>query len=219
MVAVEPIPREVLLGNPERALGSISPDGARVGFVAPVDGVLNLWVGPVHGEAHPVTEDGGRGVLAYFFSSDSRHALYLTGSRGEENWRLYAVGLDSGQVRDLTFYEGVQARVLSMPRRRPSLVAVGLNRDDPAHHDVYMVDLNRQHEPELVMKTPGFNHPWAPFVIDDDAVVRAGLRSAPDGTGELCVPEALTHWRVLLSVPLPFPPPSMPSSMAAASIS
>jgi dipeptidyl aminopeptidase/acylaminoacyl peptidase len=200
VVAVELIPREVLFGNPERALGSISPDGTRVGFVAPVDGVLNLWVGPLHGEAHPVTEDRGRGVLAYFFSADSRHALYLQDREGDENWRLYAVGLDSGQVRDLTPYDGVQARVLAMPRRRPSLVAVGLNRDDPAHHDVYLVDLDRQHGPELVMKNPGFNHPWAPFVIDDDAVVRAGLRSAPDGTVELCVPHDLTHWRVLLSV-------------------
>ena len=35
------IPREVLFGNPERANPQISPDGTQLGYLAPVDGVLN----------------------------------------------------------------------------------------------------------------------------------------------------------------------------------
>src|ERR1035438_5523330 len=38
------IPREVLFGNPERADPQISPDGTQLGYLAPVDGVLNVWV-------------------------------------------------------------------------------------------------------------------------------------------------------------------------------
>jgi WD40 repeat protein len=38
------IPREVLFGNPERIQPSVSPDGTRLAWVAPRDGVLNLWV-------------------------------------------------------------------------------------------------------------------------------------------------------------------------------
>lgn len=199
-MAVELIPREVLLGNPERAFGSISPDGTRIAFAAPVDGVLNLWVGPVDGEARPVTEDRGRGIFTHFWAQDNRHLLYLQDRGGDENWRLYSVELDSGQARDLTPYDGVQAQVLATPKRHPSLVAVGLNRDDPARHDMYAVDLDRHDEPYLVAKNPGFNHSWAPWVIDDDLVVRAGLRSRTDGTTELCVPDAVDGWRVLLSV-------------------
>jgi hypothetical protein len=46
----ELIPREVLFGNPERARPSISPDGSRLGWIAPKDGVLNVWVAPAGAE-------------------------------------------------------------------------------------------------------------------------------------------------------------------------
>lgn len=39
------IPLEVLFGNPERSMARVSPDGSQVAFLAPVDGVLNVWVG------------------------------------------------------------------------------------------------------------------------------------------------------------------------------
>ncbi|HLU37252.1 MAG TPA: hypothetical protein VKZ61_15935, partial [Thermomicrobiales bacterium] len=38
------IPREHIFGNPEKASGQISPDGEHLGFLAPRDGVLNVWV-------------------------------------------------------------------------------------------------------------------------------------------------------------------------------
>src|SRR5467141_2393642 len=41
------IPREVLFGNPERVSPSISPDGSRLAWIAPRDGVLNVWVAPI----------------------------------------------------------------------------------------------------------------------------------------------------------------------------
>ncbi len=40
------IPREVLFGNPDRASAQISPDGAHLAWLAPRDGVLNVWVAP-----------------------------------------------------------------------------------------------------------------------------------------------------------------------------
>ena len=36
------IPREALFGNPEKAQPRLSPDGARLAYLAPVDGVLNV---------------------------------------------------------------------------------------------------------------------------------------------------------------------------------
>jgi len=38
------IPREVLFGNPEKASPSISPDGHYLSYLAPDNGVLNVWV-------------------------------------------------------------------------------------------------------------------------------------------------------------------------------
>ncbi len=41
------IPRDVLFGNPEKATPLISPDGKRMAYLAPVNDVLNVWVGSV----------------------------------------------------------------------------------------------------------------------------------------------------------------------------
>lgn len=43
----ELIPREILFGNPERVSPHISPDGTRLAWIAPHDGVLNVWVAPL----------------------------------------------------------------------------------------------------------------------------------------------------------------------------
>lgn len=47
MADVKLIPLEVLLGHPERIAAQISPDGKRLSYIAPLDGVLNVFVGEV----------------------------------------------------------------------------------------------------------------------------------------------------------------------------
>ncbi len=86
------IPRSILFGNPERATPLLSPNGRRLAYLAPVDGVLNVWVGsPAAEDYRPVTRDHDRGIRVYFWGRDSRHILYLQDKGGDENWRLFAV--------------------------------------------------------------------------------------------------------------------------------
>ena len=42
--ALPVIPRAKLFGNPTRAQGRISPDGRWLSWLAPRDGVLNIWL-------------------------------------------------------------------------------------------------------------------------------------------------------------------------------
>ena len=46
----ELIPLEVLFGNPRRVQPSLSPDGSQLAWIAPQNGVLNVWVAPVVAE-------------------------------------------------------------------------------------------------------------------------------------------------------------------------
>ena len=58
------IGRKLLFGNPERSQARISPDSEQMSFLAPKDGVLNVFVAPL-GEldkARAVTSDTGRGI-------------------------------------------------------------------------------------------------------------------------------------------------------------
>lgn len=62
------IPRDVIFGNPDRTLARISPDGAHVSWLAPKDGVLNVWVAPSDNpsDARVITNDTYRGISQYF---------------------------------------------------------------------------------------------------------------------------------------------------------
>ena len=84
------ISRRVFLGNPDKASPQISPDGAWLSWLAPVDGVLNVWLAPAEkpAEARPVTRDTGRGVRLYSWTyPDEGHGF----ARPENNLPFFAV--------------------------------------------------------------------------------------------------------------------------------
>jgi dipeptidyl aminopeptidase/acylaminoacyl peptidase len=218
----ELIPLEVLFGNPQRIEPSISPDGTQLGWIAPHDGVLNVWVAPVTGgdgdgegvdwaAARVVTEDRDRGIRIFGWAHDGRHLLYLQDTGGNENWRLYDVDLATGEHRDLTPFDNVQARVIAADKKFPNDVLVGLNRDNPQLHDVYRLDLVTG---KLVreVENPGF----LDWVADTNLVVRAALAPHEDGGLELMVRDgAQQDWKPLLTIPAEDSLTTSPVSFAA----
>src|ERR687885_2133289 len=140
------IPREVLFGNPERMGPRLAPDGERLAYLAPKDGVLNVWVGPVGGDPdedfEPVTDDRKRGIRVCFWAEDNRHIVYLQDEGGDENWRVHAVDASTKEDRDLTPFDGVQAQIVERSRRFPDTLLVALNRENPELHDVYRLTLS-----------------------------------------------------------------------------
>src|SRR5512140_2951516 len=66
------VPLSTLLGPPDVVAPRLSPDGALLSWLAPVDGALNLFVAPADrpGEARAVTHERGRGLQAFDVSGD-----------------------------------------------------------------------------------------------------------------------------------------------------
>jgi dipeptidyl aminopeptidase/acylaminoacyl peptidase len=199
--AVPLVPREVLFGNPEKVQPRISPDGKRLAYIAPVEGVLNVWVGEVgapEDSFKPVTNDTERGIRAFFWGQDNARILYVQDAGGDENWRLYDTELASGTTRDLTPFEGVQAQLIAEEKKFPTELLVGLNKENPQLHDVYHLDVETG-ELEMILKNPGI----VGFVADAEMRVRAGLQPRPDGGMNLVGrPPGATaeQWEVLLDV-------------------
>lgn len=192
------VPREVLFGNPERTSPRISPDGHRLAWLAPDDGVLNVWIGDADlANARVLTHDRDRGIRSVAWAHDNRHVLYVQDRGGDENWRLHAVDTETGADRDLTPFDEVQARIVALDRRHPDDVLVGLNRDRPELHDVYRLHLPTG-ELVKVADNPGF----VGFLADTDLGVRAALASTPDGGMQIKVrDDAVGEWRTLLDAP------------------
>ena len=195
------IPREVLFGNPEKAQPRLSPDGERLAYLAPVDGVLNVWVGPtgspVGGEDYrPVTQDRLRGIRIYFWAEDNQHIVYLQDVGGNEDWRIHATDPETQETRDLTPFEEVQAQLLAKNKRFPDTLLVGLNREDPQVHDVYRLSVSSG-DLELVAKNPGNVASW---VADRDFRVRGAAAATPEGGFDLLFRETEeAGWRTLVS--------------------
>jgi dipeptidyl aminopeptidase/acylaminoacyl peptidase len=194
---VELIPRKVLLGNPVKASPQISPDGTRMAYLAPVNNVLNVWVGNIGSEDYqPVTKDEDRGIRFYVWARDNKHILYIQDIGGNENWRLYATNLETQETRDLTPFENVQAQVIDIDKHFPDELLVAMNKDNPKVHDVYHLDLTSG-ELTLVAKNPGNVAHW---MSDANFKVRGALAMTADGGRAVLIREDENdNWKTLIS--------------------
>ncbi len=192
------IPRKVLFDNPDKAGPQISSDGKHLSYLAPVDGVLNVWVGPSDrpAEARPITRDRKRGIRSYNWAYTNDRILYIQDADGDENWHVYSTPIDGGETRDLTPEKKVSARIEGVSHKFPEEILIGLNDRDPRFHDVYRVNLVSG-ERKLVQK----NTQFAGFEIDEDYRIRLGMKFLPDGGNAYLRPEG-DEWKDFLKVPM-----------------
>jgi hypothetical protein len=177
------IERRRLFGNPSRVQAHISPDGFWLCWLAPVDGVLNIWTArasdPSRGQ--PVTRETRRPIRLCFWAPDSSSVLFINDEGGDENFKLFSISPEGGETRVLTPFDGVQAQVLKVSLQVQDRILVGLNNRDPRWHDVHALDLASGELTE-VLENDGFGA----FLIDQQLEVRAGVRPRPTAAKTTC---------------------------------
>jgi dipeptidyl aminopeptidase/acylaminoacyl peptidase len=173
------IPRSALFGNPVRASGTISPDGTQFAFIAPRDGVMNLWVAPIGdmAAARPLTAETKRPIRQYFWAPDSRQLLFINDAGGDENFLLYGVGTASGELRSLTPFKKTRVQIINVSPAVSDRILIGINNRDPKWHDVYSLHLASGKLTPVLMNTGEY----ANFIADRKLVLRAASKSRPDG--------------------------------------
>lgn len=174
------IPRDHLFGNPTRAAGQISPDGKWLSWLAPREGVLNIWLAPSEDPeaARPMSNDTERPIREYFWAPDSRSLLYIQDKGGDENFLLYGIDVETGKETTLTPFENTRVQLVGGSDTHKDKLLIGLNNRDARFHDVHLLDLNTG-ELSLVLE----NNAYAGFMADDDLQLRlAVLPNAEGGT-------------------------------------
>ena len=174
------ISRDVLFGNPERSAGQISPDGRWLGFVAPRDGVLNVWVAPASApdEARPITNDRLRGIRGFSFAYDGQHILFAQDVGGDENFQVFAADIETGTARELT-PKGSRASVLELSRQHPGEVLLSVNDRDKAFFDPVRVVIADGTATRLIE-----NDRFTGFVADEGFALRFAATQTADGGSE-----------------------------------
>jgi len=177
------IPRSVLFGNPERAAVRISPDGKHLSWLAPKDGVLNVWVAPAGklDEAKAVTSETKRPIRIYFWAYTSKHLLYMQDAAGDENYHVFRVDLEGGKTNDLTPFKGARATVAGMSDRQPTTLMVQINDRKPEAMDLHKIDLLTGKR-ELVVQN---DDNLLDFTLDHKLRVRFATKKLPDGATQV----------------------------------
>lgn len=195
------IARQILFGNPDRAMPQISPDGSKLAFLAPVDGLMNVLVAARDEpkNATPVTHDRKRGIRQYFWAYTNRHLVYLQDEAGDENWHLFVADIETGVTKDVTPLKGVSARIQEISPKFPNEILVALNDRDSRVHDIYRVNLLTCERTLLAQNDRAF----VGFVTDPDFNIRFASLVTNNGDEELhrYVP-ATRSWELFAKIPM-----------------
>jgi len=173
------IERARFFGNPTKTAGRISPDGRWLSWIAPRDGVLNVWVAPADkpDQARALTAEKTRPIRSYFWAPDSQRILFINDKGGDENFLLYGVAVAGGEPRLLTPFEKTRVQIVKISRQRQDRILLGINNRDPRWHDIYSLDL-ASGQLSLVLRN---DQGWAGFHADEQLVLRLAEKSRPDG--------------------------------------
>lgn len=175
------IPRKVLFGNPDKARVSLTHDGKYILYVAPKDGVLNIWLAPSDdiSKAEAITHDKGRGIWSYAKAYNNKNILYTQDFNGDENDRIYSYNIETKESKLLTPERGVKAGIAGVSYKKPNEILIYLNERNPEYFDIYKLNLDTL-EKELIYKNDRFTD----CVVDENLNLRFGSLLDKDGAVE-----------------------------------
>jgi len=179
---VELIPRASFFGNPTKVQGQVSPDGRWISWIAPRDGVLNIWVAPTAdlSKARPLTEEKVRPIRQHFWARNSKLVLFINDRGGDENYLLYGVDPNGGALKSFTPFQKTRVALVRDSRAHPDEILIGLNNRDARFHDVHRLN-TLTGELKLVYENNEFNE----FTADESLTLRLAKKEKAGGASEV----------------------------------
>ena len=119
---------------------SLAPDGEGLIFLAPVDGVINVFSrDPGTDEVSQLTFEEEQHVLSFFFKEDI--LLFMQDEFGDENFSIFRVN-DDGTTTNLTPYPGIASPMnLLEDTYDTENIFIAMNREDPTVFNIYRLNV------------------------------------------------------------------------------
>lgn len=212
-IAPPQISRADLFGEPVRHGAQLSPRGDRVAFLAPRDGVSNLWVMSVDAmdEARALTDDRGRGVRGFRWAADNTTLLFTLDEQGDGNERLYAVDANTAATPRALTPAGARAEILAVSAADAGGVLVTLNQRDASWPDLVRVDIASGERTIVHRNTnTAAARGVTQYLVDAAGVLRLGVRPTSDGGAEIWTRAENGRWSRLLEIPAEYALSSRP---------
>lgn len=173
------IPVETFFKNPEKTYFRISPDGQFIAYLAPLNGIINVFV-MKSGDtsAIPVTKDSVRNIYRYGWKGNK--IIYSQDIGGDENFQLFSAATDGSQVKALTPFPKVRTEILNdlaMVKGREQEIIVACNKRDPRYLDPYYLNVETGEMKEVYKNDLNFSN----WFFDNNGVLRlASLTNGVD---------------------------------------
>jgi dipeptidyl aminopeptidase/acylaminoacyl peptidase len=145
--------------KPDKCMLRLSPGGKMLAHMEPYKRRLNVVVTDLgSGQSKRVTHSTERDIAGYMWANDDR-LIYAQDSGGDENYHLYAVGADGGNLLDLTPFEGVKCAIVDDLEENDDEILFKMNKRQAELFDVYRLNVHTG-EMELVAENPGNIQDW-----------------------------------------------------------
>jgi len=162
--------------NPEKVNFVLSPDGKYYAYMAPYKDRLNVFVQEIgKADAVMLTSDTARSISGFLWGNNSR-ILYLKDTGGDENFKLFGVDVNGGNLKGLTDFDKVRTTIIDDLPEIDEYVIVGLNKRNPEVFDPYRLNINTG-DMTLLAENPGNITSW---ITDHDGKLRLAV-SISDG--------------------------------------
>lgn len=140
------IPRKNIFSNPEKTDVTISEDGTKIAFLAPLNKALNIWVVDVEDKklkyVKPITKESSPNLINnYCWSYNNNIILYTRDQKGDENFHIYSIDLKTGRNKNLTPFPKTRAHIIGMSAAYPNDVLIILNKRDSKWFDAYCLNI------------------------------------------------------------------------------
>jgi dipeptidyl aminopeptidase/acylaminoacyl peptidase len=194
------VARRVFFDNPDYSNVRVSPDGRHLAYVAPLDGVNNLWVAEIAdpAAARPVTRVTDRNIGSYFrWAHTNRHLVFFRERDGDENWRASSVDIADGKIVALTPEQGVKSFLQEIDYKFPEEMLIRHNARDKSRFDLFRINVVTGAS-ELKFE----NTEYAALITDSDFQLRLGSRLAANGTAEIFERRPDGTWAPFIEVPI-----------------
>ncbi len=167
------IPMEDFFKNPEKFTFRISPDGQYLAYRAPYNNRMNIFVQKLGEDSVTrITEELERDIANFIWGNNER-LLYIKDFGGDENFHIFGVDRDGGNVQDLTPFEGVRAEIVDELEDNENEILIQTNQRNLQIFDVYLLNFITG-EMKMVTENPGNIVQW---MTDHDGKLRVAITS------------------------------------------
>ncbi len=177
----------------------ISYDGRHISYIAPLNGVLNIWIDPRDNvkNSKPITHDKKRVIRNHLWAYDNKHILYSIDGYGDENYRIYSKNIHNGLEILLTPEKGVRAVVFKASYKFPDEIVIGTNERDSKFFDIYSYNISNGNR-KLILQNSNFGD----VIIDLDFNVRFASIVNDAGETEYYKYKKNSNWQPYMKIGL-----------------